>query len=73
VYFDWNLAKAAENFRKHEVSFEEAATVFYDSLGATGADPIILNTKKGWSLSACLRRAGCLWWLIPNAAQRTGS
>jgi uncharacterized DUF497 family protein len=39
VHFEWDPAKAAENFRKHEVSFEEASTVFYDPLAATGADP----------------------------------
>ena len=28
--FEWNAAKAAANFRKHGVRFEEAATVFED-------------------------------------------
>ena len=28
--FEWNSEKAAENLRKHRVSFEEAQTVFYD-------------------------------------------
>ena len=39
MYFEWDPAKAAENLRKHAVSFEEASSVFYDSLAATGADP----------------------------------
>ena len=30
--FEWDEAKAAANLRKHKVSFEEAATVFGDSL-----------------------------------------
>ncbi len=30
--FDWDPAKAASNFRKHGVSFEEARSVFYDEL-----------------------------------------
>jgi uncharacterized DUF497 family protein len=30
VTFDWDLAKAASNIRKHGVSFEEAQSVFYD-------------------------------------------
>ncbi len=30
--FEWNSAKAAANFNKHGVSFEEAATVFADVL-----------------------------------------
>lgn len=28
--FEWNPAKASENLRKHQVSFQEASTVFYD-------------------------------------------
>jgi len=37
--FEWDLAKAAENLAKHGVSFEEASTVFRDTLSATGTDP----------------------------------
>lgn len=39
VDFAWDAHKAAANLRKHGVSFQEAATVFFDSLSATGADP----------------------------------
>jgi uncharacterized protein len=35
----WNAQKAAGNLRKHGVSFDEAATVFFDPLSATGEDP----------------------------------
>lgn len=31
--------ESGTNLRKHGVSFEEAATVFYDELSATGEDP----------------------------------
>jgi uncharacterized DUF497 family protein len=34
VRFTWSARKAASNLRKHGVSFEEAATVFDDELGA---------------------------------------
>ena len=37
--FEWDPAKAAANFAKHGVSFEEAATVFRDPLSATAPDP----------------------------------
>jgi uncharacterized protein len=37
--FEWHPAKAAENLRKHGVSFNEAVTVFGDSLSTTIADP----------------------------------
>ena len=32
IKFEWDLAKASANFKKHEVSFEEARSVFYDDL-----------------------------------------
>ena len=37
--FEWDPVKAAENLRKHKVSFAEAATVFGDFLGMTAPDP----------------------------------
>lgn len=30
IRFEWNQTKADRNLRKHEVSFEAAASVFYD-------------------------------------------
>jgi hypothetical protein len=39
VRFEWNALKAAANLRKHGVSFDEAASVFFDPLSATGDDP----------------------------------
>ncbi len=30
IKFEWHPSKAAANLRKHQVSFEEAQTVFYD-------------------------------------------
>jgi uncharacterized DUF497 family protein len=30
IKFEWNLAKARSNLRKHGVSFEEAQSVFFD-------------------------------------------
>ena len=35
----WDAAKAESNREKHGVTFEEAVTVFYDSLAATFGDP----------------------------------
>lgn len=37
--FDWNPRKAIVNRQRHRVSFEEAATVFNDLLGASFPDP----------------------------------
>jgi uncharacterized protein len=39
VIYEWNLAKAAQNERKHGVSFDEAITVFLDPLAVTFDDP----------------------------------
>jgi uncharacterized DUF497 family protein len=38
--FRWHAKKAQSNLRKHGVSFEEAASVFRDTLSVTIADPL---------------------------------
>ena len=37
--FEWDVNKAAANLRKHEVSFNEASTVFADPLAMLVPDP----------------------------------
>jgi uncharacterized DUF497 family protein len=37
--FEWESEKAAENLKRHGVSFEEAATAFGDPLSITIGDP----------------------------------
>ncbi|HLM60773.1 MAG TPA: BrnT family toxin [Pyrinomonadaceae bacterium] len=37
--FEWNTEKAEANLKKHEVSFDEAKTVFNDPLFVIFADP----------------------------------
>ncbi|MEH2052655.1 BrnT family toxin [Nostoc sp.] len=37
--FEWNPEKAAFNLEKHDVSFQEASTVFNDPLSVTFPDP----------------------------------
>lgn len=39
LHFEWDKHKAATNFRKHRVSFDEARTVFNDSLARIFNDP----------------------------------
>jgi len=39
VNFEWDPRKAAQNRRKHGVSFHEAATVYADPLAVTYQDP----------------------------------
>ena len=33
IAFEWDESKAVANFKKHQVSFEEAKTVFFDEFG----------------------------------------
>ena len=40
MIFEWDSKKAATNKSKHEVSFEEATTVFGDPLSLTIFDPM---------------------------------
>lgn len=39
MHFDWDPGKAKSNERKHALSFEDAATVFFDPLSATFDEP----------------------------------
>jgi uncharacterized DUF497 family protein len=39
VRLEWDPGKAASNFQRHGVHFEEAATVFGDRLARTDPDP----------------------------------
>ncbi len=39
IQFEWDHDKAAKNYKKHGVNFEETVTVFYDPLSATFDDP----------------------------------
>ena len=43
--FEWDPKKAAKNFCKHRISFNEAATVFGDSLGTTVPDPDLAEDR----------------------------
>lgn len=39
ISFEWNEKKSQANFKKHNVSFEEAQTVFFDSNARMIFDP----------------------------------
>ena len=44
--FQWDTHKARENLRKHNVSFQEATTVFSDFLSLTIPDPLHLEKEE---------------------------
>ena len=39
MIYEWDAGKAAANIKKHQIWFEDAATVFLDPLAITFADP----------------------------------
>ena len=57
VEFEWNKNKAQSNIEKHDVTFEEAAEVFFDPFYQVG-DATANNEQRdfiiGYSLSQCL-------------------
>jgi uncharacterized protein len=48
--FEWDPRKAATNLAKHEVSLEEAVTVFGDPLGRIVADPRHSSEEERFAL-----------------------
>ncbi len=46
--FEWDIAKAASNQRKHQIAFELAATVFYDPLMISVIDTDHEGSEERW-------------------------
>lgn len=46
--FEYDAAKAALNFKKHGLTFEEAATIFGDPMAYTFADPDHSVGEERW-------------------------
>lgn len=46
LHFEWDPKKAQNNLKKHGVSFEEASTVFGDTLSRTIPDPLSSIAEK---------------------------
>ena len=49
--FEWDKAKAEKNLKKHEVSFEEATTVFADPLSVTIPDPLHSEDENRFAIT----------------------
>jgi uncharacterized protein len=55
--FEWDAKKAAQNVRKHDVTFQEAATIFGDPLAIMFEDPDhSVNEKRHISFGLSLRK-----------------
>ena len=56
--FEWDPSKAGKNLEKHEVAFEEAASVFFDPLAVSRLDDSTVSEERwitvGMSRSARL-------------------
>ncbi len=48
LIFEWDRNKAEKNIRKHEVSFEEAKTVFNDPFLVTFPDEYHSENEERW-------------------------
>ena len=46
--FEWDSKKADENLRKHGVTFEEAASAFFDPNGVETPDATHSNHEQRW-------------------------
>lgn len=58
--FESDPAKAAQNLKKHQVSFEEAASVFGDPMAYTFADPDHSAGEERWLMFGLSRMARIL-------------
>lgn len=79
--FEWDQAKAEANLAKHDVSFEEALTVFADPLARVFDDPdhslderreIIVghSARQSLLLVCCVERQGAVRLLSARRATR---
>jgi uncharacterized DUF497 family protein len=48
IKFDWDPSKARRNLRKHRIDFDEASTVFADTLSITIPDPDHSEDEERW-------------------------
>lgn len=48
IKFEWNPGKARRNLRKHGIDFNEASTVFADTLSITIPDPDHSEDEERW-------------------------
>lgn len=67
IRFEWDPAKATKNLEKHGVTFDEAATVFYDDHARIDDDP---DHSIGEHRELILGRSGEGRWLLVIFTER---
>ncbi len=65
--FEWDPAKADLNRKNHGVSFDEATTVFRDTLSIMITDPDHSDSEDRFTDIACLVAGSCSWYRTQNA------
>ena len=68
--FEADPIKAAENIKKHKVSFEEAASVFGDPMAYTFADHDHSIGERRWLTFACRPWIGSLQLFTQSAVAK---
>ena len=68
IEFDWDPQKAASNLTKHQVSFDEAMTVFADPLALSQLDHGAANDEARW-ITIGLSRATRLLLVVHTHVQ----
>ena len=71
--FEWDERKAAQNLRKHKVSFEEAVGVFYDPQGLDRFDEEHSSLKEERFIRLGYSKFGrILWGVYTERKDSTG-
>ena len=65
-YFEWDARKAASNFRKHGIRFEEAALAFDDPFALSEQDRVE-NGEPRWQTIGMV--GGCLLLLVAHTVR----
>lgn len=68
--FTWDWPKAEINLSKHQISFEEAQTVFDDPIANSGQTMCIHSLKSASIASANPGSGACCLFVLPNVARR---
>lgn len=56
IRFEWDARKERRNVQKHGVGFDEASTVFADTLSITIPDPDHSDDEERWVTMGCSHR-----------------
>jgi uncharacterized DUF497 family protein len=73
IKFDWDLRKAQRNLLKHGIDFDEASTVFADTLSITIPDPDHSEDEERWVTRVSRIASACSLWYTLKKKKRSVS